>query len=232
MKTKALFTVGCLVLSLISVMGQQSEVRNVGTFRGIASAEGIDVYLKKGEKESVKILTDGSLSDVITEISGNNLKIHIGDRIGSKSKEDEKSVKVYVTYVEIDKISASTASSVFSDGVIKAILMEIHSSTAAKIELNIDATNIDVYASTAGDVTLEGKTKTINVKVNTSSEVDAYGLTSESCKANASTGGDVKVKISDALVAHADTGASIHYKGNPGKADTNSSSGGSVNRAN
>ncbi|CAN5237336.1 hypothetical protein BH09BAC3_BH09BAC3_23890 [soil metagenome] len=228
MKMKVLITVGCLFLSLISVMGQQSEMRSIGTFRGVKSAEAIDVYLKKGEKESVKVVSDRRLSDVITEISGSYLKIHIRDDISSRNS---KGVKVYVTYVEIDKISASSASNVFSDGVIKGGVIEIHASSAANIEVNLDVTSVDVHVSSAGDVVLEGKAKTINAEVSSAGEVDAYNLLTESGEASASTGGSVKISVSTGLEAHASSGGSIRYRGNPTKTNTNSSSGGSVTRA-
>ena len=229
MKMKVLITVGCLILSLATAMGQQSEVRNIGTFRGIKSAEAIDVYLKKGEKESVKVVSDRDLSEVITEISGSYLKIHIRDDIKSSKS---KSVKVYVTYVAIDKISASSASNVFSDGVITGGAMEIHASSAANIELNLDMTSVEVHVSSAGDVVIEGKAKTIKAEASSAGEVDAYNFQTESAQADVSSGASVKISVTDELEAHASSGGSIRYRGNPKKSNTNSSSGGSVTRSN
>ena len=62
----------------VLAFGQESEVRSVGDFSGIKSSEGIDVYLKKGTKESVRVEVSGtSLSNVLTEVSGDFLKIHM-----------------------------------------------------------------------------------------------------------------------------------------------------------
>jgi len=230
MKMKVLITVSCFFLTLISAMGQQSEVRKVGTFRGIKSGQAIDVYLKKGDKESVKVESLQALSDVVTEISGSYLKIHMRDDMRFKSSK--KDVKVYVTYVEIDKISASSASNIFSEGAIKTGAMEIHASSAANIEVSLDVTSVEVHASSAGDVVLEGKAKTINADVSSAGEIDAYNLTTESGEASASSGGSVKITVSTGLEAHASSGGSIRYRGNPMKTNTNSSSGGSVTRSN
>ena len=228
MKLKAFILLGCLVS--LSVFAQESEVRNVGTFRGVKSAEAIDVYLKKGDKESVKIdVTGTSLSDVLTEISGSYLKIHMRDDNHFGKKRD---VKVYVTYVELDKITASSASNIFSDGVIKCSLMEVHASSAANIEISLDATDVRVHVSSAGDVILAGKAKTIDAEASSAGEIDAYNLTVDSAEASTSSAGSIKLNVSQALDGHASSGGSIRYRGNPTKTNTNSSSGGSVKRSN
>ncbi len=228
---KVLILIGYLSLSMILAMAQQSEVRSVGTFKGVKSSEGIDVYLKKGDKESVKVESTKDISDVITEISGSYLKIHIRDNHNSWGSRG-KSVKVYVTYIDIDKISASSASNVFSDGTIKSGSMEIHASSAANIEVSLDVTELEVHVSSAGDVVLEGKAKSINTDVSSAGEIDAYNLQAETGEASASSGGSIKISVSQGLNAHASSGGSIRYRGNPTKTNTNSSSGGSVTRSN
>ena len=48
-------------------LAQQSENRSVGSFKGVKVAEGIDVYLKKGDKEALKIEVTGiNPSEVVT----------------------------------------------------------------------------------------------------------------------------------------------------------------------
>ena len=232
MKLKALVLLGCL-LSL-SAFGQQSEVksevRNVGSFKGVKSAEAVDVYLKKGDKESLKVEVSGTtLSDVLTEISGSYLKIHMRDDDHFGKKRD---VKVYVTYVELDKITASSASNVFSDGAIKCGSMEIHASSAANIEISLDATDVRVHVSSAGDVILAGKAKTIETEASSAGEIDAYNLMVDTAESSVSSAGSVKLNVSQELNAHASSGGSIRYRGNPTKTNTNSSSGGSVKRSN
>ncbi len=113
---RKLVLIGFLVGSLLNVAAQKSEVRNVGSFSGIKAAEAVDVYLKKGASASVRVEVDGvDLSDVLTEDSGDYLKIHM--RSGNYRRTN---VKVYVTYVSLSKISASSASNVFSDGTINS----------------------------------------------------------------------------------------------------------------
>ena len=61
MSMKKVLGVLTLCFSFFLVLAQDSEVRSVGSFTGVKVGEAIDVYLKKGDKESVKVeVTGGS----------------------------------------------------------------------------------------------------------------------------------------------------------------------------
>jgi hypothetical protein len=46
-------------------------------------------------------------------------------------------VKVYVTYLKMEKIAASSASNVFSEGQIKTPSMSVSASSAASVEISL-----------------------------------------------------------------------------------------------
>ncbi len=52
---KNLLVIIALALVATLVQAQETQTRNVGSFNGVKVAEGIDVYLKKGGKESVRV---------------------------------------------------------------------------------------------------------------------------------------------------------------------------------
>jgi hypothetical protein len=218
------------LLSVVSVFvyAQDIETRSIGSFKGIKSAEAVDVYLKKGDKESIRVEASGtSASNVITEVSGSYLKIHMRD-----GNYRNKNVKVYVTYVSLDRISASSASNVFSEGTINSSSLDLSASSAASIEININSDMVTVDVSSAGDIILEGKVKTLEVEASSAGEVDAYGLDSEKAYANASSAGSIKITVANDLNAKASSGGSIRYRGSPARTNTDSSSGGSVKKSN
>ena len=221
---------GLLLISSLPLVAQKSETRKIGAFKGVKVSQAIDLYLKKADKESAKVMiTGGDLEDVITEVDGTTLRVKMRDTRGFFSKVD---VKVYVTYVNLEKISASSASSVFSEGIIKANNMDVGVSSAANVEIAVDAASMMVDVSSAGEVVLEGKSPNLEVEVSSGGEVDAYKLESETVKASASSGGDAKISVSKDLEAHASSGADIRYRGNPSRTNTHSSSGGSVKKSN
>jgi hypothetical protein len=210
------------------VFAQQTETRNVGSFTGVKAAEAIDVYLKKGDKESVKVeVTGASPSEVLTEVSGSFLKVHMKD-----GNHKNVTVKVYVTYVSLEKLSVSSAGSIFSDGAVKGNRMEISGSSAGTVELALEVNQLEVTSSSAADIELSGKAKTVSFEASSAGEVDAYDLEAESVNAEASSGGSVKLNVTKSLTAHASSGGGIKYRGNPDKSVTDSSSGGSVKKSN
>lgn len=218
-----------LMVTTIWAQAQETQTRSIGSFTGIRAEEGIDVFLKKGSKESVRVEVSGtSLENVITELSGSYLKVHMrsGDYRGSVD------VKVYVTYVKIDKLSASSAGSIFSEGSIDADALELSASSAGNVDLTIKAGTVEVNASSAGEVELQGTANTLVAEAASAGEIDAYDLIAKKVEAEASSAGSIKVSVAEELDAHASSGASIRYRGNPNKSITNSTSGGSVKKSN
>ena len=228
MDMKNLLALSVLVCSFFSGLAQQSETRELGTFSGVKAAEGIDVFLKQGDKERVKIEVTGTdPSNIITEVSGSYLKIHMRD--GRYRSVD---AKVYVTYVKLNKLSASSAGSIFSEGTIQANSLEISASSAGSVDVTIDAGTAEVSSSSAGDVELKGKTESIFVDASSAGEIDAYDLEATRVEAEASSAGSIKINVTQNLDARASSGGTIRYRGNPDRSNTNSSSGGSVKKSN
>ena len=211
----------------VAAFAQQSEVRQVGPFKGVKAYEAISVTLKKGDKESVKIEVERvPLSAVITEISGNYLKIHMADG----RHNNERRVKVEVTYVTIEKLSASQASEILSEGTLKCATLDVAAASAASIELTIDAGAVTADVASAGDVILEGKAKSLLAETASAGVLDAYNLECETVDVTAGSAGTAKVSASKEIKANASSAGSIRYRGNPAKSDTRSGSGGSVRK--
>ena len=219
-----------LIATTWNALGQQSETRSVGSFSGVKVTEGIDVYLKKGDKESVRVeVADGhKLSHVVTEVAGSYLRVHMREG----NYKGNLQAKVYVTYVKVDKLSASSAGSIFSEGTIEAGDMEVSASSAGSIEITVDARSVDASASSAGEMELQGRTAELEIDASSAGQIDAYDLQAEKVSADASSAGSLKINVTGELVARASSGGSIRYRGNPDKSITDSSSGGSVKKSN
>lgn len=218
-----------LLFTLTVSYGQQTENRKLSSFSGVKASEGIDVYLKKGEKESARIEVSGDITtkDVLTDISGSYLKIHLTDE-----RHRNINVKVYVTYIRLEKLSASSAGRILSEGTLRANSLEISASSAGSVEAYIETDDLDVTASSAGDIELKGKAKTFEVNASSAGVVDAYDLEAEKVEADASSAGAIKLSVTKELLANASSGGGIRYRGNPDKSNTRSSSGGSVKKSN
>ena len=209
--------------------GQQTEERKLDAFKGVKAAQAVDVYLKKGDKESARVVVSGVDPDeVVTEVAGSYLKVHMreGNYRGSRS------VKVYVTYVTLEKLSASSAANIFSESTIKTSRLDVSASSAASIEVTIDAGDVLADVSSAADIVMEGKARSLEAEASSAGDIDAYNLECESVVASVSSAGSAKVNCTKEIEAQASSGGTIRYRGNPGRTNTSSSSGGSVKKSN
>lgn len=216
------------VLSGSFLFAQESENRNVGSFRGVKSSAGIDVYLKKGSKESIRVEVSGTdIKNVITEVSGDYLKIQMA---GGKYNRT-RTVKVYVTYVELTKLSCSSASSIYADEIIKTRSLSLSASSAGSIDIGVDVESLSASVSSAAEIELRGKAKRVELEVSSAAKIDGYDLETEEADCSASSAGTIRISVSQKIDARASSGADIRYRGNPMKTNTNSSSGGSVRKS-
>lgn len=220
-----------LILSILAgarLQAQEVEDRKLGEFSEVRVGQAIDVYLSKGSEERARVEVRGiPLDHVLTEVSSGRLKIYL-----DHGRHSNHTVKVYVTYKEIDKISASSASGVFSTGTIKGDQLDINVSSAADVELSLDVNEVSVSVSSSGDVELKGMAKRITVEASSAGGVDAFDLESDIARVRASSAGSAKVNANREIDARASSGASIRYRGNPERSQTDSSSGGSVRKSN
>lgn len=218
-----------LCVAILSIAkAQQRETRSLSSFRGVKVSQGIDVYLTKGDKESARLEVTGTSSDnVVTEVVGSYLKIHM-----KEGRFRDRHVKVYVTYVDVDKLSASSSGNIYSEDVIKTDNLEVSTSSAATIEVTVDVNFLEASSSSAGQLDLKGKAKNFIADASSAGEIDAYDVDAETVNAEASSGSTVKVNVTKELNAHASSGGGVRFRGNPPTSVTESSSGGSVRKSN
>ncbi|MTI20077.1 DUF2807 domain-containing protein [Fulvivirga sp. RKSG066] len=228
MMRKVLSSIIAMLLLSAVAFAQNTETRKPGSFDEIRVAQAITVYLKSGAEEEVKVVAKGiDVEDVLTDVSGGRLKIHL-----AKGNHKNTDVDVYVTYKSLEGITASSASSVFSEGVIKGEELTVSVSSAADVEIEVDVEELDVNVSSSGDLEVAGKARKLDVSASSAGGVDAYDLDASVAYVRASSAGGVKVSVRDEINAEASSGGSIKYKGDPGKSQTDSSSGGSVRKSN
>ena len=218
---------------LIAVTGsayaQKTENRNVGPFSGVKSQVGIDVYLKKGTKESVQVVISGKIEqkNVVTEVSGGMLTVSV-----DKGNYNSVEIKVYVTFVEITKLMVNSGGNIFSEDVIKTSKLSLSATSAGTIEIQAEVDQLEANAGSAGEIEVKGKAGTAVIEAGSAGEVDAYELVANTVKVKAVTGASAKVNVVKEIEAKAATGADIRFRGNPERSNTSSSTGGSVKKSN
>ena len=113
-----------------------------------------------------------------------------GQRVIKINGERVPTYTVRVTTPSIDRLGASSSSSITAKG-IKARDLAIKTSTSGNINAEVTGSDVSVEASTSSNVVVSGTYEKLDIKASTSGDVAASGIC-EKLDAKASTSGDVK----------------------------------------
>lgn len=236
---KKLFSL-LLLISSAAVFAQNKTVindknaapRSVKNFHAIKVSDGIDLYLSYGEEAAAVSASEEKYRDRIkTEVEDGVLKIWYDREFTNGIMfTNKRNLRAYVSYKDLDKITASAGSDVLVDGVIKGNSLTMKISSGSDFKGNVDVNNLDVDQSSGSDIQIGGKANSVSIEASSGSDFNGYDLSTDVCTARCSSGSDITITVNKELKAHASSGSDIHYKGNPPTVDVTKSSGGSVSR--
>lgn len=207
---------------------QDKETRDLRNFDELRVSEGIKLIAQKGSENKIEIEVDYiDLEDVITEVRGGRLHIHL-----ERGRYRRKWIKAYLTYTDDPSyITVNTAAEVVFKNKVTTRSLDINTSTSGLVELEAEVDRLDLSASTSGRIDIKGKAEDIRAGASTGGTIYAYDVEATEGSAKANTGADVRIRVEDYLRASAGTGGSVKYKGRP-KTDVRTNTGGSVRRSN
>jgi Putative auto-transporter adhesin, head GIN domain len=230
---KQLITVTAAFLCSIVAIAQSKQIRVVTEFNAISSATGIIVEITQGDENKVTVSAsnDEYIDNLKTEVDNNGmLKIYYSTNEKGWNNRNVKNLKLnaYVTFKSIKKLKASSGSTIQSTNTVNANSLVIEVSSGSNIEAAIKSTDCEIELSSGSSAKINGIAKSVNVTATSGSNFKATDLNTENCKASVSSGAEIKIAVSNKLVASASSGGSIRYKGNPEVEKKSVSSGGQV----
>jgi len=203
-----------------------SEIRNISSFDGIKVSSGIDVFIKQGDAENLKLEADENLHEVIkTEVKNNTLYIYTEENI-----RKAKSKTVYVLYKELNRIKISSSGDIKGANTLKTDELDISLSSAGDLDLDIQAREIYLSISSSGDAKISGKANFLKASLSSAGDLDAYDLEVKKCKITVSSAGNAKINVTEDLDATASSAGDIYYTGDPEIKNLNSSSAGGIHK--
>lgn len=203
-----------------------TKERKTESFTGIKVSTGIDVYLKQGDDESLTVEADENLHEyIITEVRNGILDVYSEANI-----RDAERKRVYVTMKEINSVRTTSAGDVFGETPVKTDRLELSTSSAGNIKLEVYAKEIDLDISSAGDMTLKGEADELKADLSSAGDLNAYDLRVREANVSVSSAGNADINVSERITARASSAGDINYKGDPKYVDSHSSSAGGVHR--
>jgi hypothetical protein len=229
---KQLLTTVALFFSAM-VMAQTKQTRTVADFNGISSATGITVEITQGDENKVVVSSskDDLIDNLKTEVDKNGvLKIFYKNKERGWNNNNFRNVKLnaYVTFKNINKLVASSGSSLTATNKVKSDALSIDVSSGASLDAAIQTTDCNISISSGSSTKMSGTAANVKISASSGSTFKAADLVAENCNATASSGAEIKIGVSKKLSASASSGGSIRYKGNPEVEKKAVSSGGEV----
>lgn len=232
---------------LNKVVGNQnvisSEREVTENFTKIKVSNGIDLFIKQADNVSLTVVADENLQDiVITEVEEGELNIYTKKNIWKAASK-----KVYLTLDTLEALKASGGSRVVFENRLKAMDLELITSSGAALKIEVDtdtlmaksssgsnskievsATHVITKTSSGASLRISGQTTSHQTSASSGSSIRGNELISKEVVAKASSGGSVRVFASESIDGKSSSGGSIRCEGNPREVLKSTSSGGSV----
>jgi len=183
--------------------------RKVDNFNAVSVSSGVDLYLTQGNAVSLEVEADQNLHEyIITEVEDGVLKIYVDGSIRSV-----KEMNVYLTFREIDAITASGGSDVEATGTINQDRLTVECSGGSDINMYLKVNELKFSASGGSDANITGEARVLIAKSSGGSDLDAMELKTAECTLESSGGSDAHVYVTDKLKVQASGGSDVYYKG-------------------
>jgi hypothetical protein len=193
-------------------------------FTKIKVSTGLDLYISQGSKNQITVEADENLQEIIlTEVNDGILKIY-----SKKNIWKAKARKVYVTIKNLEAITATSGSDVYTNEALEVNNLNINATSGADIHVSVDANTIETTATSGSNIEVSGASNNHISKATSGASIDAYQLRSKNVTVKVTSGANINVYASESIDAKATSGGDIDFKGSPKKVNKKTSSGGSV----
>lgn len=229
----ALFAVSCQfnVSGFDTIEGEgnvQQEVRKLNnTYKNIKVQQGLEVEITQGIMNTVVVEADENLLPIIkTEVENGTLKIS-----SDKNIRKAASKKIRIELIELEGLEISSGASVLIAQSFTSPNLSIETSSGSSFKGLLEIENLRAESSSGSTIEMRGMAIKGRLESSSGSTIQAASLKIHNAETEASSGSTIHVWPHATLDAQASSGASILYHHNPADIKTNTSSGGSVKKA-
>lgn len=214
----------------VIVNDKNAQVRELGSFTEVSISGSIDLYLSPDDHQVVVVSArDESLRDrIVTRVNGSILEISFNSK-GLSLRSDMR-LKAYVSFRQLNKLTATGSSDVFVNGVIKSDKLELHTNGSSDFSGALDVNQLNLHQSGSSDSKISGRAGVVEAHLSGASDMKAFDLNTEICEVNASGASDVSVTVSKELYVHASGASDVRYKGKGTVKESKTSGASSIRR--
>jgi hypothetical protein len=188
------------------------ENRKVADFTKLEIAGAYKITLKQDSSLNVTVSAyDNLLKYIKTEVSGDKLKISTDKKNICSSGE----ITVTIGVKNINAIKTSGAIDISTDGKLVTKNIEFDLSGATKLDLDLDAADVNTKSSGVTEIILKGQASTHNIEMDGGGKLHAFDFVTGNYNIETSGASDCEINVLRDLTINSSGAASIKYKGNP-----------------
>lgn len=211
-------------VSLSAQSDELTETRLLNSFSKLTATNGINILLRKSSEEKAEIrISNGLLSDVITDVSNGQLRVKMRPQINK-----DISVLVVVFYKSLNEITVTKGASLETKTVILTDNFEFNVNMGSSIKAEIECKDVKVRAGSGATISLYGWSKRFEVKAQTKAQIFTETLNCDNAFIKVATGAEAWVKPKLYMEAIANSGGTIFYTSMPEKMAKKTATGGEV----
>jgi len=210
-----------------------AEARNTPSFHAIKVSTGIQLVIKQGNADAVAVsASDKETRDRIkTEVVDGVLKIYVETKLWGNGAFKYKNLKAYVSIRNMDTFNGASGAITTIDGTLDFKELDISLASGARLTGEVKGGDLLVSQTSGGKMYLSGQVQSLSVHTSSGGAFYGYGLAAGKCDAEASSGGKMEINITRELMAKANSGGKIEYRGDGVITKMSTGSGGTIRKS-
>jgi len=189
------------------------DVRN---FQGLAVQGPIQVFVKFGNVESLRLEADEDvLASLVSEVRGNVLVIRPKPSVTSWAKKYEnKKIVAYITVKTLTSITMSGNGTIDINGKINAAELTTTLSGSGRVTANVDVDKLTSVLSGSGHLDVKGTAERADITMSGASRFAGKNLKVDVLNTRMSGAGQVEIHADESIDALISGSAQVNYTGN------------------
>ena len=205
--------------SMANAKDTSEEMRDVEAFTKVSLQGSMDVEVKVGSTQSVKVIADSDIIEYLrTRVRGGELEIDLKDSDGKrKIFRHIKKMQVIITVPDLNGMEVHGSGDMYvENAVADKFELEVHGSGDAVLE-NAKIGMLEVELQGSGDIEMQGSCDSIRVELQGSGDVDATKMECKDADVMLQGSGDVNVYATASADVTVRGSGDIRVSGKPDK---------------
>jgi hypothetical protein len=212
------------------VYDPNAELRSAKNFTAIDVSDGVDIYVSNGDEGVAVSASEIKYRDKIKVVVDKGVLKISYDESNKFSVNGKRNLRAYISYKNLNALSASGGSDVIMEGSVKGKEFLINISGGSDFKGKVDVTELRINQSGGSDVSISGSAKTVFINTSGGSDFSGYGLNADVCDVEASGGSDVEITVNKEISARASGASDVSFKGTAAIKQSKSSGASSVSK--